>query len=218
MVGETKKGRYVYYHCTGYRGKCPEPYAREEVIERQFAELLKGLRLEPDVLAWVTKALRESQRDEKRFHEQALARLQAEYAQLDKRLEEMYLDKLDGRVSAAFYDRKSAEWRAEQERLQAAIEDHRQANRTYIDAGVRLLELASRARELFLKQGPAEKRRLLQFVVSNSTWRDRRLSISYRPPFDLIVDGISQAAKNGRRDQPNGSPEGNFERVGFEPT
>ena len=31
----------------------------------------------------------------------------------------------------------------EQERLQAAIDDHRQANRTYIDAGVQLLELAS---------------------------------------------------------------------------
>ncbi len=30
------------------------------------------------------------------------------------RLQEMYLDKLDGRVSAAFYDRKSAEWRHEQ--------------------------------------------------------------------------------------------------------
>jgi hypothetical protein len=25
MVGELKKGRYVYYHCTGYRGKCAEP-------------------------------------------------------------------------------------------------------------------------------------------------------------------------------------------------
>ncbi len=25
MVGELKKGKYVYYHCTGYKGKCPEP-------------------------------------------------------------------------------------------------------------------------------------------------------------------------------------------------
>ncbi len=180
MVGETKKGRYVYYHCTGYRGKCREPYAREEVIERQFADLLRSLSLEPDVLAWVTKALRESQRDEKRFHEQALARLHAESALLDKRLEEMYLDKLDGRVSAAFYDRKSTEWGGEQERLQAAIEDHRQANRTYSDAGVRLLELASRAHELFLKQEAAGKRDLLKFVVSNHV--EGRPTVNFVPP------------------------------------
>ncbi len=25
LVGEIKKGRYIYYHCTGYKGKCPEP-------------------------------------------------------------------------------------------------------------------------------------------------------------------------------------------------
>jgi len=66
--------------------------------------------------------------------------------QLDKRPEQKYLDKLDGRiVSAAFYDRTSTQWRAEEERLQAAIRDHPESNRTYIDAGVRLLELAMAA-------------------------------------------------------------------------
>jgi hypothetical protein len=30
MVGEIKKARYVYCHCTGYKGKCLEPYTREE--------------------------------------------------------------------------------------------------------------------------------------------------------------------------------------------
>ena len=38
MVGEIKKGRYIYYHCTGFKGKCPEPYTREQVLEaRRFS-------------------------------------------------------------------------------------------------------------------------------------------------------------------------------------
>jgi site-specific DNA recombinase len=36
LVGEKKKGKCVYYHCTGNKGKCPEPYAREEVLEACF--------------------------------------------------------------------------------------------------------------------------------------------------------------------------------------
>jgi len=32
-----KKGRYVYYHCTGYRGKRPEPCTSEETLEDRFA-------------------------------------------------------------------------------------------------------------------------------------------------------------------------------------
>jgi hypothetical protein len=37
LVGELKKKRYVYYHCTGYKGKCLEPYVREEVASEQFS-------------------------------------------------------------------------------------------------------------------------------------------------------------------------------------
>jgi len=43
IVAEIKKGRYIYYHCSGYHGKCPEPYVRQEVIEEGFVEILRQL-------------------------------------------------------------------------------------------------------------------------------------------------------------------------------
>lgn len=43
LVAEEKKGRCVYYHCTGYRQKCPEPYVRQERLEERFAEALAQL-------------------------------------------------------------------------------------------------------------------------------------------------------------------------------
>ena len=53
MVAELKKSRYVYYHCSRAKGKCPEPYTREEVLEERFAELLDRLRFDDEALAWV---------------------------------------------------------------------------------------------------------------------------------------------------------------------
>jgi hypothetical protein len=53
LVGELKKGRYVYYHCTGYRGKCGEAYTREEVIEQQLTDGLRELVLPPTVVNWL---------------------------------------------------------------------------------------------------------------------------------------------------------------------
>jgi hypothetical protein len=51
VVGEIKKQRYVYYHCTGYADKClgnlsscRRSYVREEVLEQKFTELLGQLR------------------------------------------------------------------------------------------------------------------------------------------------------------------------------
>jgi DNA invertase Pin-like site-specific DNA recombinase len=51
MVGEIKKGRYIYYHCTGFKGKCPEPYTREEVLEEKFTALLKCIAFSDETLA-----------------------------------------------------------------------------------------------------------------------------------------------------------------------
>ncbi len=38
LVAKKKKGKYVYYHCTGNKGKCAEPYAREE-FQRPLSNL-----------------------------------------------------------------------------------------------------------------------------------------------------------------------------------
>jgi site-specific DNA recombinase len=187
LVAEIKKGRYVYYHCTGFKGKCPEPYTREEVLEEQFAAILKDLTFDREVMDWVASALRQSHKDEKKYHDDAVIRLQTEYNRLQDRIDAMYIDRLDGRVDVAFFDRKATEWREEQDRLLHAIEKHQAANQNYLEEGVQLLELASRAHELFESQEPREKRRLLDFVLSNCSWRDGELSVTYRQPFDLFV-------------------------------
>jgi site-specific DNA recombinase len=187
LVGEIKKGRYIYYHCTGFKGKCPEPYTREEILEERFADLLKGLVLDDEVMAWMTEALQQSHADERRYHEEAMTRLQSEYTRLQNRIEAMYVDKLDGRVDTVFFDRKAAEWRAEQGRLLRASEEHQTADQTYLEEGIRLLELGRRAHELFQKQEPREKRRLLDFVLSNCTWKNGELQATFKQPFDLII-------------------------------
>ncbi|MDO8400513.1 MAG: recombinase family protein [Bradyrhizobium sp.] len=84
VVGEVKKERYVYYHCTGYADKCQgnpascrRKYVREEALEAQFAELLGLLKFDDEVLEWVREALHASHADERREHEEAIRRHQA---------------------------------------------------------------------------------------------------------------------------------------------
>ena len=196
MVAEIKKQRYVYYHCTGYKGKCEEPYVREEVLERQFVELLGRMSFDDEVLDWIRAALRESHADEKREHEAAITRLQAEYDRLQNRIHAMYVDKLDGRVDTAFFERMSAEWRAEQDHCLSEIERRQSADQSYLLEGARLLELARNAQRLFEKQESREKRRLLDFLVSNCSWKGGELTSTLRQPFDFLAQTAAIAAQS----------------------
>jgi len=187
LTAEIKKGCYVYYHCPGHKGKCLEKYVREEEMARQFGEALRAIQMDREVLEWVVTALKESHGDEKRYHDEMIAKLQKEYRKLQERIDAMYVDKQDGKVSQEFFDRKNNEWHAEQADILRKIEKHQNANCSYMDEGVRLLELVQKAASLYLKQEIQEKRRIFDFVFSNSTWKDGRLIPNYRKPFDMLA-------------------------------
>jgi site-specific DNA recombinase len=150
VVGEIKKQRYIYYHCTGYAEKCHgnpaycrRKHVREEVLEAQFTELLGRLKFDDEVLEWVRDALHASHADERREQDNAIQRHQAEYKRLQDRINAMYVDKLDGVVEAAFFEKMSNQWREEQNFCLREIERHQQADQSFMDEGVQILELAS---------------------------------------------------------------------------
>jgi hypothetical protein len=201
VVGEIKKQRYVYYHCTGYADKCQgnpascrRKHVREESLEAQFSRLLGRLRFDDEVLEWVREALHVSHADERREHKEAIQRHQAEHKRLENRMHAVYVDKLDGLVDAAFFERMSNQWREEQNRCLREIERLQAADRSYMGEGVQLLELARNAQRLFAKQRPREKRRLLNFLLSNCTWQDGKMIATFREPFDLLAETAVNAS------------------------
>jgi site-specific DNA recombinase len=202
VVGEIKKERYVYYHCTGYADKCQgspascrRKYVREEVLEAQFTELLGRLKFDDEVLEWVRDALHASHADERREHEEAIKRHQAEFKRLQDRINAMYVDKLDGLIDTVFFEKMSNEWREAQNRCLREIERHQNADKSYKEEGVALLDLARNAQKLFAMQEPREKRRLLNFLLSNCTWEDGEVVTTFRQPFDMLVETTTAAAR-----------------------
>ncbi len=187
QVGELKKEKYIYYHCTGFKGKCPEPFVREEVLGERFADVLRTLVFDEEVLELVRKALRESHEDVRKFHDQAISRLQAENKKIQNRVDMSYTDKVDGLITAEFFKEKTDGWREEQKMLLVKIAQHQQANQNYLEEGVQLLELTSQLPALFANQPAKEKRRLQDFVFSNSTWANGKLAVQFRQPFDLLA-------------------------------
>jgi site-specific DNA recombinase len=124
--------------------------------------------------------------------------LQAEHDKLQRRLDTMYIDKLDGRVDNATFDRLAEQWRAEQDRLLRSIDKHREATEVYFAEGAKILELASRCQDLFARQPSQEKRKLLEFVLSNCSWSHGELTPTFRQPFDLLVDTRKTAIQHER--------------------
>jgi len=179
MVGEVKKGKYVYYHCTGYRGKCAEPYTREEKLAQQFAVGLREIVLPRAIVNWLQEELTVSDVSERAAREQARWRDLAELDRLQSRPDVLYDDRLDGRIDASTYDRKAGEIRRQQDHLR-----RRQGpapEMPSIGQAVDLIAITAKAADLFLEQAG-----VLRLVLNGATWQGGELRMSFREPFSQL--------------------------------
>jgi len=186
FVGELKKRKYVYYHCTGHRGKCPEPYTRQEVLSGEFANILQELVILPAILEWLRDAVLDSDRTAQGARAESIRKLRTRHNQIEARIETMYMDKLDGRISQEFFDRQATSMRGEQDGLLLKIKGIEKATPAPIDQAIDMLRLTSRASKLFLQQPALEQRRLLQTVVEKASWKEGRLRTALFEPFEIL--------------------------------
>jgi len=84
------------------------------------------------------------------------------------------------------------------------------AEQSYMDEGVQILELAQNAQRLFEQQEPRQKRRLLNFVLSNCSWEDGEVVATFRQPFDLLAETTAIVARHSAGDTANSAKRENW--------
>jgi chorismate mutase len=113
VAAELKKGKYVYYRCSGYHGKCELPRFREEQMSEKLGEVLKGIYVPDDVVARITSALEQGQECMKRDADAKREKLAQRLEAIRNRMSQAYADKLDGKIAEDFWQRQMSQWQAE---------------------------------------------------------------------------------------------------------
>ena len=172
------------------------------MIERQFVEILGRLEMDDRVAGKIRKALKSSHAGEQQETREAVEQLKNEHMRLEDRINAMYADRLDGRIDTHFFDKISGELREEQAECLGHIERLQNAKKSYMNAGIRLLELGLGAKALFEGKNAFGKRQLLKLLLSNPKLEDGKVVATFRKPFDLLDEtNIALAAAKTEKDQ-----------------
>jgi site-specific DNA recombinase len=201
LTGDVQKEKYVYYRCTGHRGKCSLPRFREESIAERLREPLKGLQVPPEVVSRIVAVLREDQRDAVRNVDAERSRLEVRLAGIRRRMDALYSDKLDGKIPEDFWERKMADFRMEEQQTKMSMQGLAQAQMgdRALDAQ-RIFELANKAESLYISQNSMEKAKLLRMIFSNFSVDPVSVKATYRKPFNLIFKRAHLEEWSGRED------------------
>jgi site-specific DNA recombinase len=173
----------------------------------RLGKILRDIYIPDDVLAQLQESLLNDKGRDEEIREQQRRLLEQRLTQVHRRLDLAYQHKLDGKITEEFWERKSAEWQAEERQIVASVESLEAANPDRTLDAAKILELANKAYSLYVKQSPAERAKLLKMVLSNCAIDAVSLYPTYRKPFDLIFQKGKTKEWCARRDS-NSRPSG----------
>lgn len=187
ITPEKHKG-HVYYHCTQYNGKHDAKWLREDDLTEQIGSIFKRLQVPEDVLHQIIDTLRTTHESKVDFREQQQGKLAQEHEVYTKRLEKIYLDKLDGRITDDQYDNFYQSFREHIAEVDTKMAMLQEAEDNYYITTKYLLDLANRAYDLFVSSEVEEKRQLIKLVLQNLRIEGDKVRYTAIKPFDVILN------------------------------
>ena len=140
---------------------------REEEITRQLSKVFKNLRIPEYILSNIMQTLDTLHRDKINFHNAEFDKLTADKKMVTKMMDNLYFDKIKGRITESDYDRFYQTVKHQAIDVTIRLEQLQEAKDNYYLSAKCLLGLANRASELFTSSEVEEKRQVMKLVLSN---------------------------------------------------
>lgn len=190
IIGEIKKGKYIYYHCSWGHGRdnCNnKKYYKEQEIFEKLEGAIKAIQIDSELKQEILNAIIELNKQSQSFQEYNLKRLNACAEKLRREISLIYQDKLDGNIS---HEQWKEENEIRQQRLEAVkikIEALDTTNQKFMSEVNSILELLENLYDKYLQANDANKVKLLKSALSNCTLEGENVHWTYKKPFCYIT-------------------------------
>jgi site-specific DNA recombinase len=195
--GRHKKGKFVYYRCTGSKGKCGQKYIRQEDIDAHITSALGELAIPAWMATEISSRLKESHERETATEKAEFNRLRSEEGRKRSHIEILYDDRLNRVISSEEYQQRADVIKSDLARIAEDIAKLGNRNFKYKEEGILILDILSGLKETYSKADYPGKVKILAVVLNRVILQGEDTRFVWRPPFDYLFD-ISRTLKENQ--------------------
>lgn len=186
--GPKKNGR-TYCKCTEYKGKHGAKWVDEQVLIDQFKEVLKSIQVPKELLPEIVAEIERNHKSEQKHYLATKERLLKEHKAIDERVKSLFRDRYKFNIKPELFEEMVKEAEKEQESIANQLADHGKADKQFVLGASYILDVASRAIELFEAESTKleQKRFLIDFVLSNQSFDGEKLVFNLKEPFAALA-------------------------------
>jgi DNA invertase Pin-like site-specific DNA recombinase len=192
ISGEIQKG-IIYYSCKHNRPCSQKGMSKETDLDTSlmgvFSFFENITEKEADVIRDRIKA---DHKLEAEYKENTLKSLDLRYNALQRQLDILYNDRLSEKISQERWEGKQKEINEEQARIQNQITKLKSEETKYFELYINILDLARRAREIYERRSPEERRLLLSHIFSNLILKDKKADTVLKSSVEKIAKRVQE--------------------------
>ncbi|MDO8482652.1 MAG: recombinase family protein, partial [bacterium] len=192
VSAEIQKG-HIYYSCKHNRPCTQKGMTREEEIEKSLMSVFRVFEtVTKDEAEEIYRRIRADHQLEIDYKDGALKSLNQRYSVLQRQLDILYDDRLSEKITPERWQEKQKVINAEQADIQAQIAIIKNEETKYFELYINILDLARRAREIYEKRSPEEKRLLLSYLFSNLVLKDKKANYSLKKSVEVFARRVQE--------------------------
>jgi len=186
-----KKG-HVYLRCTKAKPQvpCNQPPVSEADLLPQVDEVLQKLSISESIVNQVVDILKSEHDNIQLFYKNAIAETRKEAQRIEQKIATLYEDRLDGRITAIDYDKYAKKYNDEKIELERKLVEYTNNDKSFVVTSSYLLQLASKAQEVFESSQPEKKNKILKMLLANCQINQKRLQLNLLKPFDGLLSAM----------------------------
>ena len=216
ITTETQKG-HNYLHCTKRKGPCSEPFVREEEVEKQIRDLLKGVSLPPALAADALDNINKEKMKAAQAGEEAAQNLRDKIDFLTKNMNALLDMILSGMITQDEYAQKKRSCIEEKKEYEMKLAAFEREGSKRFEPLIGFYKTAVHAGESAVSGKPEENLQILKNIGSNLIIGGKKIKLKFIFPAEKLRELNAQADLNsakflgrkiwrGRRDSNPRSP------------
>ncbi|MDE1921323.1 MAG: recombinase family protein, partial [Candidatus Omnitrophica bacterium] len=192
VLGEIKKERYIYYHCSYSKGRQENctGYLTESRLVDLFAEPVIQVTLPDAFVEWLRRHLKDFSQEIDMIRDNRIKTLKQEYTRANERLNRLLDLRLDNEINDEAYRSRKTELEANLVNLKSQMRDAEKVNPNFYEDGVSTLERAKSFYPQYLSGKVDKKVEILKTIASNYSLTDVSATATYRKPFGDLAKGL----------------------------
>jgi len=198
-IGVSEFKGHNYLHCTKRTADCDQPFVREERIDEQVRDILKGVSLPPALAAEALDNIKKEAIKAAQAGEEAAQNLRGEIDILNSELGQLLDMTLGGKLTQEEYAQSKAQRINRKKEIEMKLAAFARQGTKRFEPLIGFYKAASLVGEILAAENPAENLQILKNIGSNFFIGGKRISFKLKSPWEKLQKfNAAQGAAAGK--------------------